>query len=164
MPFWSKSPNLVIFGQFKSSGQWARLVLDLFGQIAKFGNFSHLVSGLGGKARLGLLVKNRQIWRFLVSLVSGQGKADGLLVKTSGTGLRDRKSRLLKSRDFRRVRVGTSGGACGRRRLIKRRAQRRFWNRRHLKFLNIFKIFKNFGKFAKGKICQERQSQTTYTF
>ena len=34
-------------------------------------------------------------------------------------GLRDRKSRLLKSRDFRRIWVGTSGGACGRRRLIK---------------------------------------------
>ena len=33
------------------------------------------------------------------------------------TGLRDRKSRLLKSRDFRRIRVGTTVGACWRRRL-----------------------------------------------
>ena len=114
-PFWPKSAILAILGP----GLGVRLVRGLFGQfkasrtrgedgpdqnrqnLAIFGHFRSLDQGQVDPGPFG---QNLTVLKSQNLVIFGR------------TVFRDRKSRLLKSRDFRRFRVGTSVGACGRRR------------------------------------------------
>ena len=126
LAFWSVNSgqiaNIRRFGHFKSQTR-TRLIMTKNRQILMI--FDHLRLQEPG-ARL--------VITFWSKLVDFENRP--ILAFWPGCGLRRRKSRLLKSHDFRPIRVGMSGGACGR---------RRFQNLKLFKVLKIL-IFEKFSR------------------